>query len=87
MPVETNIVIFELDDHHHGDEFVSKLNHHGVKCNTFGKQMIRFVTHLDVSPDSPAAGVRPPRRSTTYRRPAWGSKTGMWKNSRFLKDF
>ncbi|NEU08494.1 threonine aldolase [Flavihumibacter sp. R14] len=51
MPVETNIVIFELDDHHHGDEFVSKLNHHGIKCNTFGKQMIRFVTHLDVSPD------------------------------------
>jgi threonine aldolase len=51
MPVETNIVIFELDDRHHADEFVSKLNHHGVKCNTFGKQMIRFVTHLDVSPD------------------------------------
>ena len=51
MPVETNIVIFELDDRHHADDFVSKLNHHGIKCNTFGKQMIRFVTHLDVSPD------------------------------------
>jgi threonine aldolase len=51
MPVETNIVIFELDDRHHADEFVIKLNHHGIKCNTFGKQMIRFVTHLDVSSD------------------------------------
>ena len=51
VPVETNIVIFELDDRHHADDFVIKLNHHGIKCNTFGKQMIRFVTHLDVSPD------------------------------------
>ena len=51
MPVETNIVIFELDDRHHADDFVEKLNHHGVKCNTFGKQMVRLVTHLDVSSD------------------------------------
>jgi len=48
MPVETNIVIFELDSHHKPDEFVDKLGHSGVKCNTFGKQMIRFVTHLDL---------------------------------------
>jgi threonine aldolase len=51
MPVETNIVIFEMDERHHADDFVEKLAHHGIKCNTFGKQMIRFVTHLDVSPD------------------------------------
>ena len=51
MPVETNIVIFELDERHHADDFVSKLAHHGIKCNTFGRQMIRFVTHLDVNPD------------------------------------
>ncbi|MEO8794488.1 MAG: GntG family PLP-dependent aldolase [Daejeonella sp.] len=50
MPADTNIVIFELDHRHHADDFVEKLSHHGVKCNTFGKQMIRFVTHLDVSP-------------------------------------
>ena len=25
--------------------------------------------------------------STTCPRPAWASKTAMWKNSRFLKDF
>ena len=51
MPVETNIVIFEMDERHHADDFVEKLAHHGIKCNTFGKQMIRFVTHLDISPD------------------------------------
>ena len=51
IPVETNIVIFEMDDRHHADDFVEKLLHRGIKCNTFGKQMIRFVTHLDVTPD------------------------------------
>ncbi len=49
MPVDTNIVIFELDSHHKPEEFVEKLSHHGIKCNSFGKQMIRFVTHLDLT--------------------------------------
>ncbi len=50
MPVDTNIVIFELDAKHNPEEFVEKLNHYGIRCNTFGKQMIRFVTHLDINP-------------------------------------
>lgn len=49
MPVDTNIVIFELDLKHNPEEFVEKLNHYDIKCNTFGKQMIRFVTHLDIN--------------------------------------
>jgi threonine aldolase len=49
MPADTNIVIFELDKKYNPDEFVEKLKHHGIKCNTFGKQMIRFVTHLDIN--------------------------------------
>lgn len=49
MPVDTNIVIFELDKSHKPDEFVEHLSHYGIKCNTFGKQMIRFVTHLDIN--------------------------------------
>jgi threonine aldolase len=48
MPADTNIVIFELDEKRNPEEFVEKLAHHGIKCNTFGKQMIRFVTHLDI---------------------------------------
>lgn len=49
MPVDTNIVIFELDSKRNPEEFVERLNHYGIKCNTFGKQMIRFVTHLDIN--------------------------------------
>ena len=49
MPVKTNIVIFELDEKHNEDSFVLKANHLGIKCSSFGKQMIRFVTHLDIS--------------------------------------
>ncbi len=48
MPVDTNIVIFELDESHKPEDFVEHLSHQGIKCNTFGKQMIRFVTHLDI---------------------------------------
>lgn len=51
MPADTNIVIFELSDKYNADEFVDKLGHYGIKCNAFGKQMIRFVTHLDISED------------------------------------
>ncbi len=47
MPADTNIVIFELDENQNSEEFVEKLGLKGIKCNTFGKQMIRFVTHLD----------------------------------------
>ncbi len=49
MPADTNIVIFELHEKHDPEEFVEKLSNYGIKCNTFGKQMIRFVTHLDIS--------------------------------------
>ena len=35
----------------------------------------------------PVAAVRLPSRWTMFPRPVWGSRTGMWKNSRFPKDF
>ncbi len=49
MPVDTNIVIFELNDQFNSENFVRKLADQGVKCNTFGKQMVRLVTHLDIN--------------------------------------
>lgn len=52
MPVDTNIVIFELDAACPADDFVAKMGEKGVKCNTFGVQMVRFVTHLDVNADA-----------------------------------
>jgi threonine aldolase len=51
MPVDTNIVIFEIDVRLPADEFVAKMAANGVKCSTFGHQMVRFVTHLDISPE------------------------------------
>lgn len=51
MPVDTNIIIFELEDAHNADAFVEKMKDSGILCNTFGHQMIRFVTHLDVTPE------------------------------------
>ena len=49
MPVDTNIVIFELDAAVPADGFVNWMGERGIKCNTFGHQMVRFVTHLDIS--------------------------------------
>ncbi|MBM3177972.1 MAG: threonine aldolase [Bacteroidetes bacterium] len=47
MPAETNIVIFTLDDKISTEEFLSKLEYHGVRAVAFGPQQVRMVTHLD----------------------------------------
>jgi len=49
MQVDTNIVIFELHDAYPAEDFVKQLGQKEILCNTFGKQQIRFVTHLDVT--------------------------------------
>lgn len=46
-PIETNIIIFELDDTITAIEFVQKMNEKGIKCIPFGKQLVRMVTHID----------------------------------------
>lgn len=47
LPVDTNIIIFTLSDKMNIDLFVKKLLDNGIKVVGFGKQTIRFVTHLD----------------------------------------
>ncbi|HEX8516064.1 MAG TPA: GntG family PLP-dependent aldolase [Bacteroidia bacterium] len=47
LPVDTNIIIFNLNDKLKPEEFVAKLASHNIKAVGFGKQAIRFVTHLD----------------------------------------
>lgn len=48
-PVETNIVIFYLNDKYGDTEFIQKLHDNGILAFTMGKQkIVRFVTHLDV---------------------------------------
>ncbi len=47
LPVDTNIVIFQLNDRMSGEAFEAKLREHDIKIAAFGKQTIRLVTHLD----------------------------------------
>lgn len=48
MPVDTNIVIFELAKDITPDRFLAKLGDHQIKALPFSATEIRMVTHLDV---------------------------------------
>jgi threonine aldolase len=47
MPVETNIVIFRLQDFMPAETFLTKLKAADILASAFGPQQIRLVTHLD----------------------------------------
>jgi threonine aldolase len=47
MPVDTNIIIFNLNEKMDADTFVKKLAEHQVRTTAFGKKAVRLVTHLD----------------------------------------
>jgi threonine aldolase len=47
LPVYTNIIIFTLKPEMAGHIFEEKLAAEGIRISSFGKQMIRMVTHLD----------------------------------------
>lgn len=51
VPVYTNIVIFNLHKKIQPQAFIEKLTSRGLKASGFGKQAIRFVTHLDFTDD------------------------------------
>ncbi len=51
LPVETNIVIFKLNDKYVDAAFIDALAAQNIRASAFGPQMIRFVTHLDVTED------------------------------------
>ncbi|MES2514770.1 MAG: GntG family PLP-dependent aldolase [Bacteroidota bacterium] len=51
MPVDTNIVIFNLTDKYTAAGFEEKLKSLDIKVSVFGRQTIRFVTHLDFTDD------------------------------------
>ena len=48
MPVDTNIIVFTLDDDHDASKFLAYLKDNDIKAVPFGKNTVRFVTHLDV---------------------------------------
>lgn len=51
MPVETNVVVFELNDDINLPDFLSKLKKENILVVAFGPQQVRFVTHLDFDDD------------------------------------
>jgi threonine aldolase len=46
-PIDTNIVIFRLPETLLATDYVAQLGQKGVRAVTFGKHLVRFVTHLD----------------------------------------
>jgi threonine aldolase len=47
LPVETNIVIFKLKDEFPAEQFLHSLQKQGIKAVTMGKNLVRFVFHLN----------------------------------------
>ncbi len=51
FPVDTNIVIIRLHEGISEKEYMSRLAEKGILAVTFGKGLVRFVTHLDFTDD------------------------------------
>ena len=49
MPVETNIVLFDVTPNYNAEQVVRAFEAKGVLCNSTSTKTIRFVTHLDIS--------------------------------------
>ncbi|MFN5183978.1 MAG: threonine aldolase family protein [Bacteroidota bacterium] len=47
LPVETNIIIFDLKPFMPFEKFQAIMSEHGIRFSAFGPQTVRFVTHLD----------------------------------------
>jgi threonine aldolase len=51
MPVETNIIIFEVEEPYSARALASRLKDAGVLAIAISANQLRFVTHLDISPE------------------------------------
>jgi len=49
MPVETNIIIFEVTGSYTAKELCNKLRQHKILCLTISETQVRMVTHLDIT--------------------------------------
>ena len=47
MPVDTNIIIFELRNGITPETFLAKIGEHSIRALTFSQTEVRMVTHLD----------------------------------------
>ncbi len=57
MPVESNIVIFEVDQGGCAKEIAQQLKEKGLLAIAISANQIRFVTHLDISPEMVSQAV------------------------------
>lgn len=48
LPVDTNIIVFTLQDDKDAGKFLNYLSENNIKGVMFGKNTVRFVTHLDI---------------------------------------
>jgi len=64
-PVETNIVIFTMDQKYTSDVIVNQWMEAGLKTSPFGKHQIRLVAHLDFTNDDLEA-ARQIMKNTTH---------------------
>lgn len=56
--VDSNIVIFRLDEQRYtGQQFVQKIKEHNILAFSLDHNMVRFVTHLDITDDMLARAV------------------------------
>lgn len=51
LPVDTNIVIFRLNEKTLAKDFVERLDKKEIRTTAFGKHLVRMVTHLDFTDD------------------------------------
>ena len=57
MPVETNIIIFELNDPTGAPAFVSRLKEHDILGYAIAPSRVRLVVHLDITPEMVAKTI------------------------------
>jgi len=68
-PIDTNIVIFRLSETLLAADYVQKLEQIGIRGITFGKHLVRFVTHLHLTDehiDQMAGALQQLTLETTY---------------------
>ena len=49
LPVETNLIVFEVKKAFTGASIIDQLSALGIRCAGFGKSHVRFVYHLDIT--------------------------------------
>jgi threonine aldolase len=52
FPVQTNIIVIELENHALRDVFIAQLKEKNILVSAFGPGMVRFVFHRDISSDN-----------------------------------